>query len=323
MSEKSEMSDKATRAARWSHSHVFDPATRAAEQGTRVVTWITLAMMVVEIVAGLLFNSMSLLADGLHMSSHALAIGLAAFAYAAARKHAADARFAFGTWKIEVLAGFTSAIFLLVIAGMMLFGSVERLFSPQVIDYRDAVIVAVVGLVVNLGCALVLNRAALHGHSHGDHDHGHNHAHHTDLNLKAAYIHVLTDAATSVLAIVALLGGWRWGWAWLDPAMGVVGAVLVVVWAKNILIDAGKVLLDREMDHPVVGAIRATLAARYDGTASVQDLHVWRVGRKSYACVISLVSSDASLTPDKVREALSVLSEVAHATVEINPQDAR
>lgn len=311
-----------SRAVRWSHSHVFDPATRAAEQGTRLVTWITLAMMVVEIAAGLLFNSMSLLADGLHMSSHALAIGLAAFAYRAARKHASDIRFAFGTWKIEVLAGFASAIFLVMIAGLMLIGSAERMVSPQPIDYVDAIWVAVIGLVVNLACAVVLNRAALAGH----HDHDHNGAgpkHHHDLNLKAAYIHVLADAATSVLAIVALFGGLKCGWAWLDPAMGVLGAVLVARWAKGILIDTGKVLLDREMDHPVVDDIRAVLTSDFGQTSRVQDLHVWRVGRKSYACVISMWSTDSTLTPDRVREALAKLDNVAHATVEINPHTAQ
>jgi len=165
---------------------------------------------------------------------------------------------------------------------------------------------------------VVLNRAALGGHSHGDHDHDHGHDAHHDLNLKAAYIHVLADAATSVLAIVALAGGWRFGWAWLDPAMGVLGAVLILRWAKGILVEAGKVLLDREMDHPVVSEIRGELATRFAGTSRVQDLHVWRVGRRSYACVISMNSTDASLTPDQVREALSGLKNVAHATVEIN-----
>lgn len=317
----SEKPQTQSRAVRWSHSHVFDPATRAAEEGTRLVTWITLAMMVIEIAAGYWFNSMSLLADGLHMSSHALAIGLATFAYGAARRHANDVRFAFGTWKIEVLAGFASAIFLVMIACLMLFGSVERIVSPQTIAYREALWVAVIGLVVNLACALVLNRAALAGHAGHDHsrqDQGHSHHHH-DLNLKAAYVHVLADAATSVLAIVALAGGWKYGWSWLDPAMGVLGAVLVLRWAKGILVDTGKVLLDREMDHPVVDEIRATLATHFGANSRIQDLHVWRVGRASYACVISMMSTDASLTPDRVRESLAALKNVAHATVEINP----
>jgi cation diffusion facilitator family transporter len=325
LSKKPHTATPSSRAARWSHDHIFDPATRAAEQGTRRVTLITLAMMAVEIAAGLLFNSMSLLADGLHMSSHALAIGLAAFAYAAARRYATDHRFAFGTWKIEVLAGFSSAIFLLLIALLMLIGSVERLLSPQAIAYPEAIGVAVVGLGVNLVCAWILHRAATagvstHHHSHSDHQARHTHSHLIDLNLKAAHVHVLADALTSLLAIVALLGGWRFGWQWLDPLMGVVGAALIARWSQGILIDTGKVLLDREMDHPVVEEIRRVLVEQFGAKSQIQDLHVWRVGRKSYACVISMSSTDTLLTPRQVRDALSVLGEVAHATVEINPE---
>ena len=191
--------------SRWAHQHQYGTGNAAAERGTRLVLWITIATMVVEIVAGWWFNSMAVLADGWHMSSHALAIGLSAFAYAAARKYAADPSFAFGTWKIEVLASYTSAIFLLGVAAAMVFGSLERLWSPQPIHYAEAMIVAVGGLVVNLVCALILGQA--HDHHH-DHDHHHGHDHHHDLNLKAAYIHVVTDALTSVLAIAALAGGW-------------------------------------------------------------------------------------------------------------------
>lgn len=237
--------------SQWTHQHVFDAGSQAAERGTRLVMWITAAMMLVEISAGWWFNSMALLADGWHMSSHTLAIGLSAFAYASARKYAHDPRFAFGTWKTEVLAGFTSAVALLGIAGLMAFSSVERLLSPAPIHYREAIVIAVIGLVVNLVCAFILGGAHHHGH-----DHGHDGHHHHDLNLKSAYVHVIADAATSVLAIVALFGGWFFGWAWLDPLMGIVGAVLVAVWAKNLILETGKVLLDREMDAPVVAEIR-------------------------------------------------------------------
>ena len=187
------------------HVHVFDTSNPIAERRTRQVMWLTLVMMVVEIAAGTVLRSMALLADGWHMSSHALAIGLSAFAYAAARKYAADPSFAFGTWKIEVLASYTSAIFLLGVAAAMVFGSLERLWSPQPIHYAEAMIVAVGGLAVNLVCALILGQAHDHHHGHDGHHHGHDHHH--DLNLKAAYIHVVTDALTSVLAIAALLGG--------------------------------------------------------------------------------------------------------------------
>ncbi len=306
--------------SRLTHHHVFNEGNPAAERGTRAVMWITAAMMVVEIVAGWWFNSMALLADGWHMSSHAFAIGLSAFAYAAARHYSNDPRFAFGTWKIEILAGFASAIFLLGVAGMMVYSSVERLFLPQAIHYVDAIIVAVVGLLVNIICALILGHAHddhHHGHEHDAHDHGHHHNH--DLNLKSAYVHVIADAATSVLAIVALTGGLIYGWSWLDPVMGIVGAILVAVWAKGLLMDTGKVLLDREMDHPVVDEIREVIEQLDKANETIiSDLHVWRVGKSAYSCAISLVTHSASLTPELVREQLSQHEEIVHTTIEIH-----
>jgi cation diffusion facilitator family transporter len=298
------------------HDHVFDGGNQAAERGARLVMWITAAMMVVEIGAGWWFNSMALLADGWHMSSHALAIGLSAFAYAAARKYAHDSRFAFGTWKIEILAGFTSAVLLLGIAAVMVFSSVERLWAPQPIHYREAIAIAVLGLLVNIVCAVVLGNAHSHGHGHDHHHHG---DHHHDLNLRAAYVHVIADAATSVLAIVALLGGWLAGWAWLDPVMGIAGAVLVAVWAKNLIASSAKVLLDREMDAPVVAEIREVVAAASASPAtSLVDLHVWRVGQQSYACALTILTDDPQLTADHVREQLAIHEEIVHVTVEVN-----
>ena len=307
---------------RWRHDHVFDTGNIAGERGTRLVMWITAAMMVAEIAAGWFYNSMALLADGFHMSSHAVAIGLSAFAYAAARRHAGDERFAFGTWKIEVLGGFASAVFLLVVVGLMLVGSVDRLFSPQPIHYREAILIAVVGLVVNGACAWILGAAHHHTDAQpqgGHHGHEHAHEHHHDLNLRSAYVHVIADAATSVLAIVALAGGWLYGWAWLDPAMGIVGAIVVAVWAKRLIADTGKVLLDREMDHPVVDEIREAIEDNgRAGDTHIADLHVWRVGKAKYACAVSVVTRDATLTPDTVRRWISVHEEVVHSTIEIN-----
>jgi cation diffusion facilitator family transporter len=307
----------------WTHEHVFDEGNRAAERGTRAVMWITAVAMVVEIFAGWWFNSMALLADGWHMSSHAVAIGLSAFAYAAARHYARDPRFAFGTWKIEVLGGFASALFLLGVAALMVVGSIERLLSPQPIQYQQAMIVAAVGLAVNIVCAWILGGAHDH-HHHGEHDHDHHahHPHHHDLNLKAAYLHVVADAATSVLAIVALAGGWFYGWSWLDPVMGLVGAVLVAVWAKKLLTETGKVLLDREMDHPIVEKVRELVeTAPEAGDTKIADLHVWRVGKQSYSCALSIVTHDRSLTPAKVHEQLGAHQQIAHATVEIRQCD--
>ncbi len=309
------------------HDHAFHAGSDAAERSTRAVAWITAAMMVVEVGAGWWFNSMALLADGWHMSSHVVAIGLSAAAYATARRYASDPRFAFGTWKIEVLAGFASAVFLVGVAALMAVGSIERLLSPQPILFREAVVVAVLGLVVNVVCALILGRVhhgghdPAHGHSHGHAHHAHHahagHDHHHDLNLKSAYLHVVTDAATSVLAIVALLGGWLWGWGWLDPVMGLVGAVVVAVWAKGLLAETARALLDREMDHPVVEEIRVA-AQGTDGLTRVTDLHVWRVGRRVYACALTVATRDPHLTAGTVRQRLAVHEEVVHSTIEIH-----
>ncbi|MBI5889109.1 MAG: CDF family Co(II)/Ni(II) efflux transporter DmeF [Nitrosomonadales bacterium] len=310
-----------TDTSRLTHHHAFNTGNPAAERGTRAVMWITATMMVVEIVAGWWFNSMALLADGWHMSSHAFAIGLSAFAYGAARRYSDDPRFAFGTWKIEILGGFASAIFLLGVAAMMVFSSVERLFSPQPIHYREAIFVAVIGLLVNIACAVILGRSqgGHHHHEHGGHDHHHDHHHHHDLNLKSAYLHVIADAATSVLAIVALAGGLIYGWSWLDPAMGIVGATLVAIWAKGLLLDTGKVLLDREMDHPIVDEIREVVEQleHADGTRIV-DLHVWRVGTEAYSCAVTIATRSDTLTPDQVRTLLGQHEEIVHTTIEIH-----
>jgi cation diffusion facilitator family transporter len=296
------------------HDHRFDQGSAAAERSTRLVLWITAAAMVVEIVAGWWFNSMALTADGWHMSSHALAIGLSVLAYATARRYASDPRFAFGTWKIEILGGFASAVFLLGVAAMMIVGSLERLLAPQAIQYREAFAVACLGLAVNVACAVILGKAHVHDGGHG---HGHDHRH--DLNLRSAYVHVIADAATSVLAIVALGGGWLYGWSWLDPAMGIVGAILVALWAKGLVLDTSKVLLDREMDHPVVDEIRqAVEGGPGAGTIRIADLHVWRVGRQVYSCAMTVVTDDPRLTPGDVRRRLAQHEEIVHSTIEIH-----
>ena len=314
----------ATHAGKLCHTDVFDTGNPLAERNTRWAIGLTFVTMIAEIAGGWIFNSMALLADGWHMSSHALALGLSAFAYAAARRFSRDPRFAFGTWKIEILAGYTSAIFLVGIAAMMLFQSFERLISPSEIHYDEAIIIAVIGLVVNLACAWLLRGG--HHHHHG-HDHGHDHGHHPaghahahapeDLNLRAAYLHVVADAATSVLAMLALLGGMLWGAAWLDPAMGLVGAVLVAVWALGLLRDSSRVLLDAEMDAPVVQEIRDVLAAAPQPVV-LTDLHVWRVGKGLYACIVALEARDG-VTPDAIRQQLAIHEELVHITVEINP----
>lgn len=302
-----------------SHCHTprFDSGNPLAEVSIRRAFWLTTAMMVVEIAGGWWFNSMAVLADGWHMSSHSLALGLSAFAYAFARRHAGNRRYAFGTWKVEVLGSYTSAILLLGIAALMVFQSVERLMRPQTIQYDQAIAIAVVGLAVNLVCAWWL-RGHHHGHDHehGAHRHGHGHAHHQDLNVRSAYLHVLADAATSVLAILALLGGKLWGLGWLDPIMGLAGAVLIAVWARGLLRDSGRVLLDAEMDAPVVREVREVIE-QGKVPARITDLHVWRVGRAKYACVVSL-TTPSQMDGDYFRRELCVHEELAHVTVEVD-----
>lgn len=310
-------------AAQRRHAHAFDSGNALAERGARRAMWLTIAMMVVEIAGGWWFNSMAVLADGWHMSSHALALGLSAFAYACARRYAGDARFAFGTWKIEILGGYTSAILLLVVAALMVFQSVERILMPSRIHYPQAIAIAVVGLAVNLVCAWWLRDHHDHDHhgrahhDHHDHDHhGHGHAHGHDLNQHSAYLHVIADAATSVLAIVALLGGMMFGAAWLDPAMGLLGAALVAFWAWGLLCKTGRILLDAQMDAPVVEEIREVIE-QGDVPARICDLHVWQVGRDKYACVVGIVT-DSDRDADAFRRALAIHEELVHVTVEVH-----
>ena len=297
----------------WQHSHIFDDGNPLAERHTRWAVWLTAITMVVEIAGGWIYNSMALLADGWHMSSHAMALGLSVLAYGAARRLAHSKRFAFGTWKIEVLGGYTSAILLVGVAGLMLFQSVERLLAPSPIHYDQAILIAILGLLVNLACAWLLKDGHAHHHDTDSHD---SHHHHHDLNLRSAYLHVMTDAATSLLAIVALFGGKWWGASWLDPVMGIVGAGLVSAWAYGLLRDTGRVLLDAEMDAPVVAEIHhAIKSAPVD--AAISDLHVWRVGKGRYACILSLVV-DETVAPDDIKRYLGVYKELAHVTVELN-----
>jgi cation diffusion facilitator family transporter len=295
------------------HSHQFNQGNVRGEKRTRVVVLITAAMMVVEIVGGYALNSMALLADGWHMSSHALAMGMSLLAYVLARRYADDPRFTFGTWKVEILGGFSSAMLLAVVAALMLYQSVERLLTPGPIHYNEAIVIGGVGLIVNVLCAWLLSD----DHAHHGHEHSHAHRHHHDVNLRSAYIHVIADAATSVLAVVALLGGKFYGAVWLDPMMGIVGAFLVGRWAASLLRESGHILLDAEMDAPVVQEIRDVVAARLP-SAGIYDLHVWRVARGSYACILGLVTSEP-VSPDEVRGHLSIHEELVHVTVEIQP----
>ena len=302
---------------RWKQSHDFQHGDATGERRTLVVLALTLVVMAVEIVAGLLFKSMALLADGWHMATHAAAFGITVLAYRYARRHTADERFSFGPGKVGALGGFASAILLGIVAVAMLWESVERMLHPEAIAFNEALLVAAVGLVFNLVAAWMLSGAAggsTPGHSHG-HGHGHSHGHGRDLNLHAAYIHVLADALTSVIAIAALLGGKYMGWAWLDATVGVLGGLVISRWALGLIRDTSRVLLDREMDVPVVEEIREAIEG--DGDSRIADLHVHRVGLDQFAVIITVVAH-ADRTPEEYKQRLRIHEELVHFNIEVN-----
>jgi cation diffusion facilitator family transporter len=321
----------------WAHGHDYGTAAQVRAEGfTRAVVALTLGFMVVELVAGWLTGSMALLADGWHMGSHAAALGIAAYAYAFARRHRADPRFTFGTGKVSSLAGYSSALLLGAGALWMLVESLGRLVDPVPIRYGDALLVAALGLGVNLFSAWLLDRAG-EGHGHHGHDHHHDHGqdhHHghddhdhvqvqgrpqdarpQDHNLRAAYLHVLADALTSVLALVALGLGMAFGWAFLDPLMGVAGALLVGTWAWGLARDSAAVLLDAGDHGDIAAAVRGAIEA--DADNQVADLHLWRVGPGGHACIVSLVTHKPRPV-EHYRALLAGLPGLLHVTVEVN-----
>jgi cation diffusion facilitator family transporter len=303
------------------HPHLFNPQKKSSERKTRYVVLITIAMMAAEIVAGWLFGSMALFADGCHMGTHAAALSVSLLAYYLARRHAGDNRYAFGTWKIEILGAFSSAIILGIIGIFMIGISAERFLHPLSIRYNDALLVAVIGLAVNLVCAVILNaghRGPGHHHDHPDHGHRHGHEHtraSTDLNLRSAYLHVVADALTSAFAIAALLGAKLIHWNWLDPFMGLVGAGLIIRWSYQLIRETANILLDREMDSPLTHKI--SQAVESDGDSRVCDLHLWRVGQDNYACALSVVAH-ARRSVHEYKERLEQYPEIVHVTIEIN-----
>jgi cation diffusion facilitator family transporter len=292
--------------SRFRKAHDFVPDFSHAERRTRIVIGVTAAMMLVEIAVGLMSHSMALLADGWHMSTHVLAFLITAVAYYFARTQAGNARFSFGTGKIGVLGGFTSAVVLSIVALLMAGESVHRLFAPLEIHFNEAIGIACIGLLVNLGCAVLL--ADRHAET------GSGSSHREDLNLRAAYLHVLADAFTSVLAITALTGGKFFGWAWLDPIVGVVGSGVVFSWAYTLLRDTSGILLDRTpASSDLPDEIRR--AVESDGDSVVTDLHVWQVGIGKFAAMISVVAHEPK-SCDAYRALLRGYDELVHVTIE-------
>lgn len=296
------------------HNHVF--LGKRHDDNARRTLWVvalTAVMMVGEIVAGMAFNSMALLADGFHMATHAGALGIAAIAYSYAKRHATSRRYTFGTGKVGDLAGFASALVLGIVAIGIAYESTIRLVAPQPVAFGEATIIAIIGLGVNIASALLLGHGHSHGHDHThDHDHGHDHhhEHEKDNNLRSAYLHVIADALTSVLAIAALLGGRYFGWTWLDPAMGVVGAIVIAVWSWSLIRDTGAVLLDAT-DAKIETEIRTLVEE--PGDAKITDLHVWRVGPGAHAAIISATGAARETICARVRP----VHEIEHLTVEI------
>ena len=299
------------------HSHRFtSEAEHENERRTLLVVGLTGAMMVAEIIAGIVTGSMALLADGWHMGSHFAALGLAAFAYRFARSHANERRYTFGTGKVGPLAGFASAVALGLIALVMAYESTLRLINPVAIQFSTAIAVAAIGLAVNLVSALLLGGHHHHGTEDHDHDHDRGHEHHHDHNLRAAYIHVLADALTSVLAIVALAGGAWLGLIWLDPIMGIVGAGVILWWSWGLVRNSSKVLLDVEANARTADTIRSLIEA--DGDSAVADLHLWQVGTGHLALILSVVTHHPR-PPGHYKRLLRDIRNLSHVTVEVAP----
>jgi len=300
----------------WKHSHNFTSEFSRAEKNTRRVLILTTIMMIVEIIGGLKFHSMALLADGWHMATHVAAFAITALAYMLARRHSNNARFIFGTGKINVLGAYTSAVILGGIALYMAGESALRIFKPQPISFNEAIPIACVGLVVNIISALLLK----HDHSHNHHEHhshgGHSHGHHHDLNLRAAYLHVMADAVTSFLAITALVLGIFYGWVWLDPIMGIVGSAVISQWAYSLLRDTNVILLDREPENSDLG-VEIRKAIEGDDDTRIADLHIWQIGVNQFAAIVSIVTHE-SKEPEFYKQLLKEHEELVHVTLEVN-----
>ncbi len=300
----------------WQHSHDFSVKNEKGERRTQYVLILTAITMIVEIIAGSIYGSMALLADGWHMGTHVAAFMITIFAYRYARKHADNPAYAFGTGKVSVLGGFASAIALAVVALVMLIESMQRIIDPHIIQFNEAIAVACLGLFINIISAFLLKDD--HHHDHHDHSEGHHHHHQDDHNLRAAYMHVLADALTSLLAIVALVSGKYFGWDWLDPVMGIVGAVIITRWSYGLLMQTSPILLDESIEEEYQSAI--TEAIENDSDNRVSDIHIWKVGANHYAAIISLVTYHPKST-QHYKDLLIGFDKLSHTTIEVNACD--
>jgi cation diffusion facilitator family transporter len=298
----------------YNHDHNFVRQQKEGERKTVYVLLLTVTAMVAEIVAGTVFGSMALLADGWHMATHTVAFAIALFAYRFTQKHLTSGRYSFGPGKVNVLAGFASAIALGMVALVMIVESIHRLIGPQSIQFNEAILVAIIGLTVNLASMVLLKDG--HGHHHGhDHDHDHDHGQsYQDHNLRAAYIHVLADTLTSFLAIIALLFGKFLGWFWLDAIMGIVGAVVILKWTLGLLRQTGPVLLDESIDVRYLDEIRSFLS----NDAVVTDLHVWPISAEHYSAAISLEAVSTKTVEERKEQLMARFTKINHLTLEVH-----
>ena len=293
----------------WNHEHSFgQDKKRSSETRTIIVILITASMMCIEIVAGLAYGSMALLADGLHMASHAAALSITAYAYFFARKRAHDRSFSFGTGKVNSLGGFTGAILLLLFALMMVYESIYRLLKPEDIFYNQAILVAVIGLIVNGASMLILG--------HDEHHHGHDHHGH-DHNLRAAYLHVLADTLTSFLAIIALLAAKFYAWNWMDPIMGIIGAILITKWSIGLLKQSGNVLLDRQGPDHLVKSVERVIKSM-PSKPEIVDLHIWLIGPNIFSAAITVLANEEKCIGCLIKSEIKNISAIVHTTIEVH-----
>ena len=302
----------------WNHEHSFgQDKKRSSETRTIIVILITASMMCIEIVAGLAYGSMALLADGLHMASHTAALSISAYAYYFARKRAHDRSFSFGTGKVNSLGGYTGAILLLIFALMMVYESIHRLLKPEDILYNQAILVAVIGLIVNGASMLILGHDEHHhhGHDHHGHDLGHDHGH--DHNLRAAYLHVLADTLTSFLAIIALLAAKFYAWNWMDPIMGIIGAILITKWSIGLLKQSGNVLLDRQGPDHLVKSVEKVIKSM-PSKPEIVDLHIWLIGPNIFSAAITVLANEEKCIGCLIKSEIKNISAIVHTTIEVH-----